>query len=163
MRKGLGGHHRGFRGVTNEWLTPPDLIEQLGPFDLDPCATADQPWRTAKHQFTEGGLSRPWKGFVWCNPPYGPETKDWLKKLSDHGSGIALIFARTETKMFFDYIWTQADCLYFLEGRLHFHDSSGKRMSANAGAPSVLIGYGQEAIERLERDCFAYPGKLIFP
>ena len=42
------------------------------------------------------------------NPPYGSETPKWLKKLSEHGNGIALIYARTETRMFFNYVWDKA-------------------------------------------------------
>lgn len=29
------------------WLTPPHIIEALGPFDLDPCCPPTMPWRTA--------------------------------------------------------------------------------------------------------------------
>lgn len=32
---------------TDRWLTPPDLVEALGPFDLDPCCEPWMPWRTA--------------------------------------------------------------------------------------------------------------------
>ncbi len=83
------------------------------------------------------------------NPPYGPETGKWLEKLADHGNGIALIFARTETEMFFEQVWKRADCLLFLKGRLHFHRIDGSRAEFNAGAPSVLVGYGKEAYCRM--------------
>lgn len=85
-------------GSSVVWLTPPAIIDALGPFDLDPCAAVDQPWRTATTQFTsaEDGLSQPWSGFVWCNPPYGRGIEDWLQRLVDHGTGLALIPARTE-------------------------------------------------------------------
>ncbi len=39
------------------------------------------------------------------NPPYGEQTERWLAKLAKHGNGIALVYARTETKMFFDSVW----------------------------------------------------------
>lgn len=32
---------------TDRWLTPLDLLEKLGPFDLDPCCEPWMPWRTA--------------------------------------------------------------------------------------------------------------------
>lgn len=99
---GMGSHHS--TSMKEEtWLTPPYIIQALGPFCLDPCAATDQPWSTAVTQFTkpENGLARDWFGFVWCNPPYGRHTGAWLNKLADHGNGLALIFARTETAMFF--------------------------------------------------------------
>jgi hypothetical protein len=58
-------------------LTPRFVIDALGPFDLDPCPPKERPWDTARRHFTEAddGLSRPWKGRVWLNPPYGPQTR----------------------------------------------------------------------------------------
>lgn len=34
----LSGHQRPNAGLSDDWLTPPEIIEALGPFDLDPCA-----------------------------------------------------------------------------------------------------------------------------
>src|SRR5690606_7612872 len=138
--------HQSQRMGKDEWLTPPDLLRELGPFDLDPCAPITRPWPTADHHYTieDDGLSRPWFGRVWLNPPYGRETGRWLARLADHGNGLALIFARTETEMFFSHVWEQADTVLFLRGRLHFHHVDGIRAPANGGAPSVLIAYGAE-------------------
>lgn len=153
MSKGVGGHHRGHRGKSDEWLTPPEIIASLGPFDLDPCSPVDRPWSTAAKHYTieDDGLRCDWHGFVWLNPPYGPETGKWLKRLADHGSGIALIFARTDTEMFFREVWRRASSILFFEGRLHFYNVKGERAKANSGAPSVLVGYGNEADLRLAR------------
>lgn len=92
---------------TDVWLTPPAIIKSLGEFDLDPCASIDRPWDTAKKHYTieDNGLAQKWNGRVWCNPPYGPGMAPFLKKMVEHGNGISLIFARTETKAFFDYVW----------------------------------------------------------
>lgn len=73
----------------------------------------------------------------------------WLAKLADHGDGIALVFARTETAGFVREVWGKADSLLFLHGRLHFHHPGGDRAKANSGAPSVLVAYGQRAVDRL--------------
>jgi hypothetical protein len=128
-----------------EWLTPPEIVCAFGPFDLDPCAPVNRPWPTAAHHYTEehDGLSRPWAGRVWMNPPYGPKTGAWLKRLAEHGNGIALVFARTETRAFFDYVWPAAHGVLFIRGRLKFHHVDGTQAAA-AGAPSCLIAYGEE-------------------
>lgn len=148
-RKGIGGHTRANRGRTDDWLTPKFIIDALGPFDLDPCVASEMPWRTANEMWSEGGLERDWgTGLFWLNPPYGPETHKWLAIAKDK-RGIALIFARTETKMFFDSVWSSATAVFFIEGRLHFYDTAGKRAVGNAGGPSVLIAYGDECAERL--------------
>lgn len=150
--KGMGGHHS-HASQKDEWLTPPHILDALGPFDLDPCAPIVRPWPTAAHHLTieDDGLSAPWPpgARVWCNPPYGKAAEKWLTKLADHGNGIALIFARTETKMFFDQVWDRAHGLLFLRGRLHFYHVDGTMAVHNSGAPSVLVAYNTENADRL--------------
>lgn len=152
MRKGIGSHQSA-NMMKDEWLTPPEIIKSLGEFDLDPCAPIVRPWEMAKKHFTiiDNGLEKEWEGRVWCNPPYGLEATKWLEKLTNHGNGIALIFARTETKMFFDWVWNKATAVKFIEGRLYFHHVDGTKARANAGAPSVLIAYGEENAKVLEK------------
>ncbi|WP_460894838.1 DNA N-6-adenine-methyltransferase, partial [Rufibacter soli] len=142
-------------------LTPPDIIKALGEFDLDPCAPIVRPWEMANNHFTieDDGLNQVWEGRIWCNPPYGLEAAKWLERMAVHGNGIALIFARTETKMFFDWVWNKAHAVKFLEGRLHFHHVTGERAPANAGAPSVLVAYGRGNVEALRSA--PIKGKLI--
>lgn len=160
MRKGIGSHQSA-NMKKDEWLTPPEIIKSLGEFDLDPCAPIIRPWETAKKHFTinDNGLQQKWNGRVWCNPPYGLEASKWLEKLSNHGNGIALIFARTETRMFFKWVWNKATAVKFIEGRLYFYHVDGSKAKANAGAPSVLIAYGKENAEIL-KNC-EIKGKFI--
>ena len=108
----------GNKAGKHEWLTPKYIIDTLGPFDLDPCYSEPRPWDTAAKYYGESddGLSKEWHGFVWCNPPYGEHTEKWLEKCADYKNVLALIFARTETKMFRRYIWEQAKGLFFFMG-----------------------------------------------
>lgn len=149
----IGGHHS-HRAGKDEWLTPPEIVEAVGTFDLDPCSPINRPWPTAARHLTieEDGLAQPWEGLVWMNPPYGRATGEWLRKLADHpDGGIALIFARTETSFFCEQVWGRADALLFIAGRLHFHHVDGSRASANAGGPSALVAFGPTAVGRLHR------------
>lgn len=142
-RPGIGSHERAVAGATDEWLTPPWLLDRLGDFDLDPCASIDRPWDTASIHYDrrDNGLVKPWGGRVWCNPPYSAAYR-WLARLAHHGDGIGLVFARTETAGFFDTVWHKASALLFLRGRLTFHYPDGRAGAGNAGAPSVLVAYG---------------------
>ncbi len=99
----------------------------------------------------DNGLLCFWHGFVWCNPPYGRSLGIWLERMALHNNGIALIFARTDTRAFFDHVWPVASALLFLRGRLTFCTPSGDLapLGHNSGGPSVLIGYGSEARRRL--------------
>lgn len=141
VKRGLGmsGHQHQVRGHSQEWHTPPEILAALGPFDDDPCLPG-----------TTNGLTRSWKGFVWLNPPYDRDLGLWLDRLADHGNGIALIFARTETQAFYNCVWRRADAVLFLHGRLTFYQN-GVRAKANAGAPSCLVAYGLTAVVRLAR------------
>ena len=144
------GSHQSASGGTDEWLTPPSLLQRLGSFDLDPCAPIQRPWPTAERHYTiaDDGLRQAWEGRVWLNPPYAHAAK-WLQKLHEHGDGLALIFARTETNLWFDHVWPHASALLFLRGRLTFHYATGKPAAMNAGGPHVLVAYGDTEADRL--------------
>jgi hypothetical protein len=157
----MGAHERAHHGSDNEWLTPRWLVEALGEFDCDPCSPVDRPWDTAQLHYTiyDDGLSKPWPGRVWLNPPYGSQAGDWMGRLANHGNGIALIFARTETESFFRTVWERADALYFLRGRLTFHYADGRPGKGNAGAPSVLVAYGANNADVLA--ALEIPGQFV--
>jgi hypothetical protein len=154
---GMGSHQRSM-GATDEWYTPPSIIDALGSFDLDPCA---QPpprlWDTARSHWSieDDGLSMEWFGRIWLNPPYGKSTATWLRRLAEHGNGIAIVFARTETESFFRYVWPKADALLFIRGRVRFFNQEGVQPPGSCGAPSVLIAYGAENAAALERSNIA--------
>lgn len=132
--------------ATHVWLTPPEILAALGPFDLDPSAApSPRPWPTAaRHiELPECGLTAEWHGRVWCNPPFGSETWAWLERMADHGNGIALCFARTDTAGFHRTVWERADAVMFLRGRPSFYLPDGTKAKGNSGGPICLIAYGQ--------------------
>jgi phage N-6-adenine-methyltransferase len=156
------GHEKPHDGKTVEWYTPPSVFEELGlEFDLDPCAPAGGlPWIPAKkfYSLPDNGLDLPWpeRGLIWCNPPYGPKTKKWLRRMGEHRRGVALVFARTDTEWFHETAET-ADGILFLNGRIKFVDETGEPpldkngRSSTAGAGSMLVAWGEEAVEALRR------------
>lgn len=149
---GIGGHHRS-KSRTDVWLTPREILDALGEFDLDPSAADVRPWPTARAHYTEAdnGLLLPWFGRVWLNPPYSTILlRKFMARMAAHGRGTALIFARTETETFHRYVWESASALLFLEGRINFLRPNGvpalrpDGKPQNAGGPSVLCAYGME-------------------
>jgi hypothetical protein len=117
--------------TTDVWLTPPWMLEKLGAFDLDPCAAPHpRPWRTGKkcYDITKGqnGLSLPWHGRVWLNPPYS-NADPWVQKMSKHKSGIACLAVKCETKRWMQYIWPSAMCVALLAPRTMFMTPDGKQ------------------------------------
>lgn len=160
------GSHQSAKMKNDEWLTDPKIIKALGEFDLDPCSPINRPWPTAKvhHYINTPIWERKWHGRVWLNPPYGQETGHWLEKLKYWGNGIALIFARTETDLFFKHIWDDADAIFFLKGRLYFYHVDGTRAKYTGGAPSVLIAYGKNNVRALEKaqKSGTIKGKMVY-
>lgn len=122
-RTGIGSHTLPNQGATDDWITPKYLIDDLGPFDLDPCQSLTQPWPCANKGYTihDDGLSKSWANqFVFVNSPYS-RIQPFMARLAEQRYGIGLLFGRTETKMFIDHIWEEATAILFVAGRLHFH------------------------------------------
>jgi hypothetical protein len=149
------------RGATDEWITPRWITERLGHFDLDPCRAVGQPWDHADAGYTveDDGLAQDWTGRVWLNSPYGPEVGLWLEKLADHGNGIALTFARTDTRWFAEQIWKRAHGILFMHGRPKFFRPDGTEAKGNSGGALSLTAYGKANVEALRQSWI--PGWLL--
>lgn len=154
MNKGIGGHvNAGKTDRSDDWITPRAIIEALGPFDLDPAACNPQPWPTARKMIAppnDGRLDSLWRGRVWLNPPYS-DVEPWIERLSRHGNGTALLFARTETKWFQRLVFGRASAIFFVAGRITFLRPDGSRPVTTAGGPSVLVAYDSFPAHRNRR------------
>lgn len=145
---------------TDEWYTPPWIIDALGPFDLDPCAPSER-FYTANRSYTKqmDGLNQLWSGRVWLNPPYSnPLIGLFLRKLVLHGNGIALVFNRMDTALWHDVIFPSASAIRILRGRLKFINDAGIE-GDSAGCGSVLVAWDEYNATVL-RDC-QIPGKFL--
>lgn len=145
-----------------EYLTPQWVLDPLGPFDLDPCASSPRPFDIASTNYTERGLEQPWKGLVWLNPPYGVtnQMNKFVEKLSIHRpGGIALLNSNTQTKLWQQTIFPFANAFFFLAGRIHFLNTDGSPTEGHFGSP-VLIAFGGKAANRLKK-INDYPGYYL--
>ncbi len=133
------------------WETPQDFFDKLNKefhFTLDACATSENTKCEKFYSPEIDGLSQPWDGIVWCNPPYGRNIWRWVLAASvasgARGSTVVMLLpARTDTKWFHDYIYGKAE-IRFIRGRLAFEvggkpvvDGNGKTM--NAPFPSMVV------------------------
>ena len=156
MPHGGMGKHQSASMDSDVWLTPPDILEKLGRFDLDPCACSDpRPWETASVHYTreDNGLMKPWHGRVWMNPPYGRAIGKWIKKayeashLNWQHTGatvVCLIPARTDTRWWHDYCVKGE--ITFIKGRLKFVNrafpswkADGSHKISPAPFPSAIV------------------------
>ena len=118
-----------------------DRISSIFNFSLDACALPENAKCESYYTPEDDGLSKPWRGGVWCNPPYGREISSWVKKAYEESQKeynsfvLMLLPARTDTRWWWEYVQGKAT-LFFIKGRVKFGDH-------NVGAPfpSVLALY----------------------
>ena len=161
------GKHEPCIGGADEWYTPPAIFDALGlTFDLDPCSPGAHHWVPARQVYTKAddGLSRPWHGLVFMNPPFGGRHGHvpWLRRFMDHGNGIAVVRAYTSSDWFHDVVVARAETMLFPRGKTQFLPSAeveadlrrraaekGKEWRNAPGSGVVLIGMGNVANEAL--------------
>lgn len=131
-----------FSSKDEVWATPQDFFDTLNEefhFTLDPCALPENAKCSKYFTPEDDGLQQNWGGeIVFCNPPYGRKTCDWVKKAyyeskKPNTRVVMLLAARTDTKWFHEYIYNKAE-LRFIKGRLKF--GGNKR---NAPFPSMVV------------------------
>lgn len=139
--------------ASDEWYTPLEIIQSLGEFDLDPCAPMKPLWQTARVMINkeQDGLSKEWKGRVWLNPPYQQSLiTQFMRRMGEHKNGIALVFAKIDSRMFRDHIYPNCDSICLLRKRIRFYNEQGQQpASPNNG--NMLIAYTPEDTDAILR------------
>ena len=154
----FGEHGRKLGHKSVEWYTPAWIFDELNlRFDLDPASPHDAASAvpaTTKFTVFDDGLKQAWHGRVWLNPPYGPTTGQWIRRMIGHRHGIALVFSRTDAS------WCQealraADAMLFMSGRVEFIPGNENiHKKGRTGAGTVLFAFGHDcvlALMRMER------------
>ena len=140
-----------FSSKTDLWETPQEFFDELDRefhFDLDVCALPENAKCARYYTPEQDGLSQPWDGVVWCNPPYGRNIGKWVRKAHDENRRnnnyiVMLLPARTDTRWFHDYILSKAE-IRFIRGRLKFGGAKN-----SAPFPSMVVVF-RPKMEMLE-------------
>lgn len=79
--------------TSDDCYTPRWVFDAMGlEFDLDVAAPLGGPWHVpAARYYTaeDDGLTAPWDGLVWCNPPYS-KYRPWAERWARHDRGVLM-------------------------------------------------------------------------
>lgn len=95
----------------------------------------------------DDGLSQPWHGFVWCNPPYS-DPLPWCQLLARHPDGLLLIRSdlnsqATQTALYAaDAMWASGKRIQFVQ--------NGK-VGQNPSFSTVKFARGSVAVDAMSR------------
>ena len=134
--------------ATCDWATPPETFRALDAefgFTLDVCASHENAKCPRYFTIEEDGLSQPWEGVVWMNPPYGKAIKAWMRKAFEESrrgaTVVCLVPARTDTAWWHDY--AAKGEVRFLRGRLKFGGAVN-----SAPFPSAVVVFRPVTVPR---------------
>lgn len=146
-------NRNGHRLVTtgnDEWYTPRNIMVRarnvLGVIDLDPasCAEANEEVQATRYYTKEDdGMSLPWFGRVWCNPPYGRLASQFTQRLlveyaqGNVTEGIILVNANALGAKWGQLLW-DFTVVCSPSARIHFLKPGGGHTSSTHGS---LVGY----------------------
>lgn len=146
---------------SDTYLTDPELLKLLGPFETDPCTPIDMPWETADVMYTESddGLSKDWQGRVFMNPPYRGVLK-WAEKFVKSDSGVALLNGRSTETRATQLVMKHSVGIWFPLGRLTFFKIDGSPWHQK-WFPSLLLGLSITDLGFLEIAQEKYGGEIF--
>ncbi len=133
------------------WITPTNILTTVGPIACDPCTWEDNP-TSARVFYTlkDDGLKQDWEkeGINFVNPPYGRQQIVWVKKcVGEYLKGCEvelLIPARTDTKLWQQWVFKTSKAICFIEKRIRFVDPVSRTPKDPAPFPSAIVYYGKD-------------------
>lgn len=139
--------------TSDDYYTPAWVFERMGiEFDLDVASPPGGiPWIPAKRYFTmaDDGLSQPWEGRVWMNPPYSRPVH-WVNRFMDHGHGVALL--PMAKSAWFDRVWSDAHGIAITPGGgRSFFVKPGSDKPLDLWLPCLYVAMGPECVEAISR------------
>jgi phage N-6-adenine-methyltransferase len=140
-------------GESDEWSSPRELVEPLDDavsgFDLDPCSGAESsPFAAETYTAADDGLSQPWHGDVWVNPPYS-EMAEWTGKAvteaaQDRTDTICYLCKGDSSTDWWQKAAWAAEVICAVDHRLEFGDGGN---SAPFASHVVVFGESTPALE----------------
>jgi len=128
----------------DDWLTPKEIVDALGKFDLDPCAPVHRTQDTATNHFStlDNGLTKEWVGRVWLHPPL-KNIDLWIGKMAEYGSGVCMTFVASNEKWFHEHVLLKAHSIFFIDEKIRLHRGMADVFGAPEQRPMCLIAWAE--------------------
>lgn len=134
---------------SDERYTPAWVFEGMGlTFDLDPASPVDGgDFVPARAKFTRvmDGLSRPWEGLVWLNPPFS-NASPWARRFCQHGNGVFL--GPVANSRWWSDLAAASDLMWLCRDITFVHP---ERPGRHSSMPLVFVAMGADAVRGVTR------------
>jgi len=147
--------------TSDDCYTPRWVFDAMGlRFDLDVAAPVGGPLHVPADRYytaADDGLTQPWDGLVWCNPPYSA-MKDWAPRWCRHTAG-ALMGLGTSRHSTFGEICRASDAVYI--GTVYFSRPDGTVLKF--GWTPIFVAFRGVGLKPAERLAAADPyGAVLY-
>jgi len=127
----------------DSWATPAWLTALLPVADLDPCSNDRSTVRAfTSYQLARGedGLSLPWRGVLYVNPPYSA-ILPWADKLanSPYVTACAFLINADPSTKWWRRLSSRLDVALFFHQRIKFSPPPGVQTSSNSKPQALMM------------------------
>jgi len=157
-----------FSSKNDNWATPDDFYEKVDSifsFSLDVCASTSNAKCSVFYTESDDGLTKPWFGTCWMNPPYS-DVMSWIAKAQQVGQRdgdtvVCLVPSRTETRWWQLFV-KHAQCVVHIRGRLQFRsDDDDANSNHSAPFPSSLVIFRKNPLTEDELESLSELGHVV--
>lgn len=140
------GKNNNFKSNKVVYSTPKKLFKVIDDefhFNLDVCALPENAKCSNYYTPEIDGLSQPWLGVCWMNPPFNKELKKWVIKARDesqkHGSIVVCLVPFRGNTVWFRDVCMDSE-IRFIIGEVNFND-----LDRGLWLPMCLMIFGGKA------------------
>lgn len=135
--------------TSDDCYTPRWVFDAMGlHFDLDVAAPVGGPPHVPCDQYytaADDGLTQPWDGLVWCNPPYS-RAVEWAQRWAVHPAGVFMgqVASRQPWR---SLVYGAADAVYI--GQVEFSRPDGRVLKF--GWTPIMVAFRGVGVAPAER------------